>query len=319
MENSGNKAAGNNLKSSEKPYAYRKNYNDLSRRQQLRRLENQRQQDVKLLLSSFREQEEPKDSKNETHNINENPYIDEVQPAFKESGMDVASADTEDLSNPDIVKMKCEEQDEIEFWEKFDYYLSDEEEKREIQPLTLWEKVATWALRNYTNRKSINEILVIFQSEGHNDLPKDARTLLGVPRKSSNIVPCGSGSYLHYGLERAVTDVLQKMPDEKMGDQIFVDINIDGLPLCKSSRSQLWPILGKISGRSYPEVFLIGAYHGYEKPNSIEDFLSQFIEEYKTLKEEGFVYNGKRIKICIHLVICDSPARSMITGTKSHN
>lgn len=66
-------------------------------------------------------------------------------------------------------------------------------------------------------------------------------------------------------------------------------------------------------------VFLIGAYHGYKKPDSVDDFQNQFIEESKTLGKEGFIYNEKRIRVLLHLIICDSPARSMITGTKSHN
>jgi len=40
-----------------------------------------------------------------------------------------------------------------------------------------------------------------------------------------------------------------------------LDLNIDGLPISKSSKSQLWPILGRISGLS----FAIGVYHGYQK------------------------------------------------------
>jgi len=43
-----------------------------------------------------------------------------------------------------------------------------------------------------------------------------------------------------------------------------LDLNIDGLLISKSSKSQLWPILGRISGLSFA-LFVIGIYHDYQK------------------------------------------------------
>lgn len=235
-------------------FEYRKKYSDLFRRQQLRRLEHQRKQDHKLLLSSFIED---KELKNEISNINQNRHTNEIEPTSKDGIVDTRFLEKEESIsvindngaslNLDYVNTKCEEQDKVKFWEKLDYYSIEQEENHVTEPLTLWEKVATWALKHYTNRQSINEILEIFRSEVHNDLLKDARTLLGIARKSSNIIPCCSGSYLHYGLERGISDILKITPNETIPETIFIDINIDGLPLCKSSKSQLWIISGKIS------------------------------------------------------------------------
>lgn len=98
-------------------------------------------------------------------------------------------------------------EDEDELWEKLDLYSDDETDAEISEELTLWEEIVDWALRNYKNRKSINEMLDILRRHGHPEMPKDVRTLLGTPRISSNIIPCGSGSYLHYGLERALNDM----------------------------------------------------------------------------------------------------------------
>lgn len=95
-----------------------------------------------------------------------------------------------------------------------------------------------------------------------------------------------------------------------------MDINIDGLPLTKRSKSQLWTTLGKISGLLFSDVFLIGAYHDYEKPNSVDDFLNCFIEEYQELQDTGFSYNETNYIVKINFIICDAPAQCMITCTK---
>lgn len=299
-----------------KPYA------DLARKQQLRRLEAQRIMDLSSFSPAFMAQElqeliilEP-----EINCLNKNG-----ENQIKEKKIQNNCIIGEDVN----LNLNCEDHnmeeltmamDEAEFWDKMNYY-SDDEDEEDIgsKELTLWEKLADWALRNAKNRFSVNEILQIFRELGHIELPKDARTLLGTPRKSSNIVDCGSGKYLHYGSERSLCDLLLKIGQDSVPNHILFDINIDGLPLSKSSRSQLFPILGKISGSSYPEVFLIGAYHGYEKVESIEEFLNSFIEEYLMLKETGFTYNGIKYTLEINLIICDSPARSLVTGTKSHN
>lgn len=46
-----------------------------------------------------------------------------------------------------------------------------------------------------------------------------------------------------------------------------MNINVDGLPLSKSSGSQFWPIMASIEEIDiYTEPFLIGVYHGMSKP-----------------------------------------------------
>lgn len=81
----------------------------------------------------------------------------------------------------------------------------------------------------------------------------------------------------------------------------------------------MYPILGKISNSSSSEVFLIGAYHGYEKPESIDEFLNPFLEEFEKLKKDGLYLNEVLYSVDINSVICDSPARSLVTCTKSHS
>ncbi|KAF0692280.1 Uncharacterized protein FWK35_00034882, partial [Aphis craccivora] len=63
------------------------------------------------------------------------------------------------------------------------------------------------------------------------------------------------------------------------GIKVPKDENIDGLPITKSSKSQLWPILISVLNfnRILSEnVIPIGIIHGYKKPCSIEEYLNSF-------------------------------------------
>lgn len=65
--------------------------------------------------------------------------------------------------------------------------------------------------------------------------------------------------------------------------------------------------------------FVIGIYHGYEKPHSCQIFLEDFLKEYQVLNIKGFNYKNRTIKIIIRAIICDSPARSFVTCIKLHS
>jgi len=98
---------------------------------------------------------------------------------------------------------------------------------------------------------------------------------------------------------------------------INLDLNIDGLPITKSLKNQLWPILGRISSLPFA-LFVIGVYHGYQKA-CLSEFLQPFIDKYFDLKNNGFCINEQPRQINIRAIICDAPARAYVTCTKSHN
>lgn len=90
-------------------------------------------------------------------------------------------------------------------------------------------------------------------------------------------------------------------------------IGVDGLPISKSSGSQLWQILGKIL--DFNKVFIIGIYHGCsKKPEYASEFLEDFFIEAKELIENGLENNGKIYKCRIKTICSDAPAKSFILG-----
>ena len=76
------------------------------------------------------------------------------------------------------------------------------------------------------------------------------------------------------------------------GCTLLLQINIDGLPLFKSSRIRLWPILGLLLSANMKEPVVIEMYCGHTKPSSTEEFLKDFIAQLQKL-EQGFTLNKK--------------------------
>uniref|UniRef100_A0A3B4XDC6 Uncharacterized protein n=1 Tax=Seriola lalandi dorsalis TaxID=1841481 RepID=A0A3B4XDC6_SERLL len=97
-------------------------------------------------------------------------------------------------------------------------------------------------------------------------------------------------------------------------------VNIDGVPLVRSSKMELWPIFAKIKELPKSNVIIIGLYAGPTKPNSVEDYLNDFIQALKVITNEGLHYNGKHYNIALpDAFICDAPARAFLKCTKGHS
>jgi len=93
-------------------------------------------------------------------------------------------------------------------------------------------------------------------------------------------------------------------------------INIDGLPLAKSSHASLWPIL--CSNTINNTVYLVGAYFGHKKPHDSNIFLQPLVNDLTNLINEGYCYANKVIKIKLFGLICDAPAKSLVLCIKGH-
>jgi len=119
-----------------------------------------------------------------------------------------------------------------------------------------------------------NELLKILRKHGHVELPGDVRVLVQTPRNASINIKCmGNGRYVHFGVASALKRSIEIYSKFIKTDEIKININIDGLPISKSSGSQLWPIMASIENISiHTSPFIIGMYHGMCKPNDANDF-----------------------------------------------
>lgn len=114
-------------------------------------------------------------------------------------------------------------------------------------------KLADWAPNHNISHSALSELLHILVQSGL-DLPRDPRTLL------STITTCevkeiGHCSYYHFGVSNAIISQLSRDPST---DTLTLRVNIDGLPLFRSSKMELWPILAKIKELPRSNVVIIG-------------------------------------------------------------
>lgn len=168
-----------------------------------------------------------------------------------------------------------------------------------------------WSIRNNISHRCLNEQLSYFK-QFFPTLPKDSRTLLGTPILS-NIIDMSPGKYVHIGVKKGLVDYLSSLQD--VPESISIDFNIDGVPISRSTTSSFWTIQAKCVLSK--QIFVVGVYHGYHKPDNFNDFLSPFVSEMKELMSD-YVYKGKSVKIKIGVIICDTPAKAAILGIKNH-
>lgn len=180
-------------------------------------------------------------------------------------------------------------------------------------------QLSQWATSYSIPHNAINNLLKILKPY-HLELPLDARTLLSTPRKPpSGIIDVAPGKYYHFGLEGGIKKLLSQLrtSDYSSTTSIEICINVDGLPISKSSGSQLYPILCSLM-MNLNAVEIIGIYQGYEKPKDANEFLHEFVSDAINVIEKGIVLDDRTYKIQIKCFICDAPAKSFITYTKSH-
>jgi len=168
-----------------------------------------------------------------------------------------------------------------------------------------------WAIKNRISHVALNELMTGIKLK-YSELPSDARSLLKTPRKV-NVQNVRPGQYYHFGLSNCVKQLLSRYSVQHL-QFIQVNINIDGLPLFKSSNSQVYPILCNLV-ENYNEVNIVGIYYGNEKPTDANVFLTDFTEEAITLTTHGIIINDHTYPFKINAFICDVPAKSFITFT----
>lgn len=144
--------------------------------------------------------------------------------------------------------------------------------------------------------------------------------LLQTPRNASvHIKSVSGGRYVHFGitsgLKRSITIYSEFITENK----IKLNVNIDGLPISKSSGSQLWPIIASIENIDIHTLpFIIGIYHGMSKPNDANEFLHDFVNEFILLSQTGIIVSNTKYTVILNAILCDVPAKSFITYTKGH-
>jgi len=123
-------------------------------------------------------------------------------------------------------------------------------------------RLANWACHENISAIAVDSLLKILQ-EFHPGLPVDSRTLRSTPRTQVIHKLPGGGEYIHFGLEAGLRRLICRdsiVPYDGREQNMSLQFNIDGLPLFKSSKMCLWPILCIVRESTIKEPFVVGAY-----------------------------------------------------------
>ncbi|KAL7382570.1 hypothetical protein ABVT39_024430 [Epinephelus coioides] len=202
-------------------------------------------------------------------------------------------------------------------WSDFDtdkeYWSTDSDTEQHDEGhggVSFEEDLRQWAVHNKTTHRSLNELLLILRKQGHL-LPLDARTLLATPQRNTTEDKCG-GQYAYYGLEKGICRFL----GQAEAKDVNLIVNIDGIPFFKSSGVQFWPILAKLE---HSDPFIVAIFCGQSKPSPLQDYLKDFLTEYKHLQNNGLIYKGQTYNVHVKALVCDAPARAYLKCIKGHN
>lgn len=197
--------------------------------------------------------------------------------------------------------------------EAIDYFSPEEDEKDDEGEVPFSRFLQQWSASFNIRQSALKPLLAELKNRFDQRLPRDPRTLMGTPSSSAKntFVEMGKGQYWHQGVETCLRRCFQNLNEPLT---IFLNINIDGLPIYNNGKAQFWPILFNIEGFSEIKPMIIGLFYGHSKPGKVEDFLQPFVDEILPILTNGLLINGFQMNVKIRVFICDSPARSYIKG-----
>lgn len=236
----------------------------------------------------------------------------------REKTLQVEDSHSSDVTDPvcDIDPSFCHK--ELVFDSESVSFKDDSQEvsSTKKEPEYLTQNLANWAIQHNVSHVCLKDMLKILHNS-HPYLPLDPRTLLHTSLAVENVfIDVPPGRYWHFGLVRALTKVFERVDTLTCPKEIFLDFNIDGIPVSKSSKGQFWPILCSPDGFRFPPL-VIGVYYGMAKPSNVSEFLRLFLEEAGNISDVNI--GSVNIVFKIRNFICDAPARSYLKGIKGHN
>lgn len=124
--------------------------------------------------------------------------------------------------------------------------------------------LSKWAIECNIPHNQLRSLISMCNETLPFQLPVDPRTLFHTPR-SIIVKNCGSndGLYWHRGLKDCLHSKLKNQTG--LPKRISLNVNIDGLPISKSSNQQFWPILFNIHELHSIEPGIVGIFCGIGK------------------------------------------------------
>lgn len=131
----------------------------------------------------------------------------------------------------------------------------------------------------------------------------------------SEIQQIESGLYSYIGIKEHLSNYVSRRNMCDLHEvSVSMKVNIDGLPLYRSSSAAIWPII--ISFENDLQPYPVALHFGKGKP-SLDSYLSPFIDEVVEL-QNGIQVNDILVKISKVIFVCDAPARAHLQCIFGH-
>ncbi|CAG9760185.1 unnamed protein product [Ceutorhynchus assimilis] len=99
-----------------------------------------------------------------------------------------------------------------------------------------------WAVRHGVTHSCLNELIVLIKPK-YNFLSNDARTLLGTPRNKADCIKLNNGDMIYFGIKSNIISIMTNEYFDDLNNELYLYINVDGIPIYNSSAVEFWPIL----------------------------------------------------------------------------
>ncbi|XP_046602855.1 uncharacterized protein LOC124296675 [Neodiprion virginianus] len=169
---------------------------------------------------------------------------------------------TEEQENENSTRESSTEQEYEERRSRTSESTDDEEERN------VYQELREWAVEFNIPHRNLEKLLDIIRRRFLPELPKSAKTFWKTNSCTYIIRETESGQFVYFGLESGLRACI--IEHLHPGNQIFLQVNVDGLSVFESSSTQFWPILCKVHS---PQMdlytpFIVGCYCGNSKPLS---------------------------------------------------
>jgi hypothetical protein len=267
-------------------------------------LSSKRKQDGAVSLSDDSDSEAKSDNLVITNSVTSPEHNLACSRKFAEDSSNLSDQSSDEDASWDAIDIENENKN------------GSSESDGEVGSIDLKHRLQAWAVDCGVTHAQLNKLLPILK-EVDSSLPLTAKTLL----KTSDDFKCSSlsgGDYMYFGVSAGLNVVLADRLDLHDFNKLELALNIDGVPLFKSSTYSLWPVLCYITNVKPHRVFVVAVFGGKSKPCDLE-FLEEVVQELNKLLIEGVTINGFVLQCVIKYCVCDAPAKSMVKCTKLYS
>jgi len=117
--------------------------------------------------------------------------------------------------------------------------------------------------------------------------------------KTPDIFACPPGEIAHF----SVKDQLEGHIDQCFHNPIELIVNVDRLPVYKSSSTQFWPVVAKIATCHKSDPFVCSLFYGNSKPSCVNAFIDNFISQVNSIILQKY---NERIVVKVKSFVCDA-------------